>query len=232
MDIISFVIPKASRVINEIIPILTKIGINLEGEFYDDKSLRSKFNKNTRKLIFFGDFIISDKEYKIKLIVAKNSDVPKFVNIGTCDFGISGRDVFDEEGLINIKNLVDLNIGKCRFSIAKPKNLNVNLEEKESIKIATKYVNITKKLFTKEYPNCKNLDIIKLNGSVEIAPLVGICDCIADIVDTGNTLEENNLKEEKKLIDISSYFIGNKNFIENNGKISFDIIKKIRGSIK
>lgn len=175
------------RVEKQTIKLLQKIGY-----VFDDL--------NSRKLI------ITDQTDAIQLIFVKASDVTLYVEKGFADLGIVGNDVIDE-GNANLYQLLDMKFGACKLSIAGYSDLN--LKEMKYLKIATKY---EKQGY--EYLKEKNMDgeIIKLNGSVELGPILGIGDCILDIVETGTTLKENNLVVLEDYKVISSRLIANRVF--------------------
>tara|TARA_A100001015_G_C14893739_1_gene673517 strand:- start:2 stop:643 length:642 start_codon:yes stop_codon:yes gene_type:complete len=189
-------IPKG-RIINELSQVFSNINFDLEKDFYNDDSRKLLFATNIKNL---------------KAIKVRSFDVATFVNSGFVDFGICGTDVIKEFNFSNVVTLFDLNIGKCRISLAGKKDITLSKNFKENIssfygkniKIASKYVNISQKY-------CKKIgfqpNIIKLNGSIEIAPYLGICDFIIDLVSSGKTLKENNMKEIDVIEDISSYFV-------------------------
>lgn len=157
----------------------------------------SWIDSNSRKLVF------EDYENQIKYIFVKPVDVVTYVEKGVADLGIVGKDVIEEqEG--DIYELLDLQFGKCAFAVAGfPKDKLFRL--KGNIRIATKYPNITKKYFENH-----DIEIIPLNGSVELAPLIGLADVIVDLVETGNTLIANGLIILEEMMQISSKIICNK----------------------
>ena len=165
-----------------------------------------EYNEKSRKLLFL------DKEKKIEVILVKSSDVPIYVENGAADLGIVGNDILLEDSY-NVYELMNLNIGICRMATAKIKGDEIDYSRKLSI--ATKYPNITNKFFVEKGINC---NLIKLNGSVELGPIVKLSDLIVDIVETGSTLIENNLVEDEKILDISSRVICNKVAIKTKTK--------------
>jgi len=157
-----------------------------------------EFTFESRKLILeVGDF---------KFLNVRNQDVPTYVMHQSADLGVVGLDVIEEQGLDIIK-LLDLNIGKCRVSIG-IKNEDELDWSKPNLKIASKMVNITKRYFATK---AVGVEVVKLYGSIELAPLVGLCDAIVDIVDTGATMKENGLKVAEDIMHSSVYLIANKN---------------------
>jgi ATP phosphoribosyltransferase len=156
------------------------------------------FTFESRKLILdVGEF---------RFLNVRNQDVPTYVMHQSADLGVVGLDVIEEQGLDVIK-LLDLNIGKCRVSIG-IKNEDELDWSKPNLKIASKMVNITKRYFATK---AVGVEIVKLYGSIELAPLVGLCDAIVDIVDTGATMRENGLKVAEDIMYSSVYLIANKN---------------------
>jgi ATP phosphoribosyltransferase len=174
------------RILDQTIPLLKKAGISIP-----------KSELESRKLIL--DTNLND----IKVIVIRASDVPVFVQHGAADFGIAGKDVLLEHGANGIFELLDLGISKCRLMVASKKGQDLN---KSTLKVATKYVKSAKEYF---YKQGKQVEVIKLYGAMELAPIVGLSDCIVDLVDTGNTLKANNLVPLELIQGISSRLIVN-----------------------
>lgn len=168
-------------------------------KLFKSLKLTIDMDMNSRKLVF------EDDENMIRYIYVKPTDVITYVEKGVADLGIVGRDsILEQEG--DFYELLDLNIGKCKFSIAGLKEKN-EYRKDEILKVATKYPNTAKKLFKNKG---QKIQIIKLNGSVELAPLVGLSHVIVDIVETGNTLKANGLKIIEDICDISAKVIANK----------------------
>ncbi len=214
MDNIIFAVPKG-RILEELSPILKRSGIEPEADF---------FSESSRKLVF--DTSIE----KLKLIKVRSFDVATFVAFGAAHLGVSGSDVLMEFNYDNIYSPLDLNIGKCRLSVAAPAKY-VNEEgfwNKSHIKVATKYVNFTREYFAKKGIQA---ECIKLNGSLELAPQLGLCRRIVDLVSSGNTLKANNMVEGEKLADITSKLIANKQAFKANKAELSEIIKKIESSL-
>ena len=142
------------------------------------------------------------------------------------DVGIVGKDILLEQGS-DVYELLDLNIGKCRMAVAAPEGY---VEDKNrTLRVATKYVNITKEFYAGRN---REIDIIKLNGSIELAPLLGLTDVIVDIVETGSTLRENHLKVIEEFRNISARFIANKTSFKFENAIISDMMTKLREQIK
>lgn len=214
MENIIFAVPKG-RILEELTPILKKSGIEPEKDF---------FSESSRKLIF------DTGNPKLKLIKVRSFDVATFVAFGAAHIGIAGNDVLMEFDYDNIYSPLDLGIGKCRLSVAAPAKY-VNDEafwNKSHIRVATKYVNFTKAYFAKKGIQA---ECIKLNGSLELAPQLGLCRRIVDLVSTGNTLKANDMVEGEKLADVSARLIANKQAYKSNKAEMSDIIKKIEASL-
>ena len=158
-------------------------------------------DKSTRKLIF------QDDEHKLRFFLAKGPDVPTYVEYGAADLGVVGSDIIEEEQR-RVIELLDLGFGKCRMCVCGPKEAKELLLHREQIRVATKYPVIAKDYFhNKKY---QTVDIIKLNGSVELGPIVELSDVIVDIVETGSTLRENGLDVLEEISPISSRLIVNR----------------------
>lgn len=155
---------------------------------------------NSRKLIF------TNEEQKLKFFLAKASDVPTYVEYGAADIGISGKDTILEEGR-SFYEVLDLGFGRCRMCVCGPKEAKKYLEHYELIRVATKYPHVAKEYFFNN--KHQTVDIIKLNGSIELAPIVGLSEVIVDIVETGSTLKENGLVVLEEICDISARVIVN-----------------------
>lgn len=156
--------------------------------------------EKTRKLIF------TDEEHKLKFILVKASDVATYVEYGAADIGIVGRDTILEEGR-NIYEMVDLKFGKCRMCVCGPAELKGRLGEHAPLRVASKYTNIAKDYFDSKD---MTIELIKLNGSVELAPLTNLSDVIVDIVETGKTLYENGLDVLEEICPLSARIIVNR----------------------
>jgi ATP phosphoribosyltransferase len=177
-----------------------------------------EINGDNRKLIF------RNEENGVCYFWAKPSDVAIYVERGVADIGVAGKDLLLEYSP-DVYELFDLNVGKCRMSVAGIKGSRP--ADDTTLRVATKFPNITKKYFRKQN---REIEIIKLNGSIEIAPLLGLSDVIVDIVETGTTLRENNLEPYKDIIDISARLIANKaNYKFKNGEIE-RLLSKMRES--
>ena len=185
-------VPKG-RILNELTPLLKKVDIEPEQEFFNDKSRKLMFGTNKKNL---------------SIIKVRAFDVATFVALGAAQIGIAGDDVLNEFDYDEIYNVLDLGIGKCRLSVAKKINVNKdNLQSNGHIMVATKYKNTVINFFANRGVRA---ECIKLNGAIELAPRLGICSTIVDLVSTGRTLQENNLKESDVLLEITSKLIVNK----------------------
>lgn len=194
------------RIKEEVIPLISSLGIKPEEDFYKE---------NIRKLLFTTNI------NNLFLIKVRNFDVPTIVAFGGADFGIVGSDVLAEVDYEEIYTPVDLNIGKCKLVLAKQKKQNNILDSSGSrIKIATKYPISTQKFFQNKGVQ---IECIKFNGAIEIAPQLGISQMIVDLVSSGKTLKENNLEIVEEISDISSKLIVNR----ISSKTQSDDINKI-----
>ncbi|MBO5909021.1 MAG: ATP phosphoribosyltransferase [Clostridia bacterium] len=154
--------------------------------------------ENSRKLVF------EDEKNGVRYFWVKPSDVAIYVETGVADVGVVGKDILLEQNP-DVYELIDLGFGKCRMAVAGKKGEFLPLDK--TIKVATKFPNIAKKHFSSK---SREIDIIKLNGSIELAPILGMSDVIVDIVETGSTLRENDLEVYEDIVDISARFIANK----------------------
>jgi len=196
------------RILDQTLPLLNKAGISI-----------AKSELESRKLIL--DTNLSD----VKVIVIRASDVPVFVQHGAADFGIAGKDVLLEHGANGIFELLDLGISKCRLMVASKKDQDLN---KSTLKVATKYVKSAKEYF---YKQGKQVEVIKLYGAMELAPIVGLSDCIVDLVDTGSTLKANNLVPIELIQEISSRLIVNSAAFNTKHKDINQWIQKIEQNL-
>ena len=177
---------------------------------------------DSRKLIF------TDEENKITYIHVKPSDVVTYVEKGVADLGIVGKDtILENENDDEVYELLDLGFGKCKFSVAGIKGKN-NYSKEEILKVATKYPHIAKKYFKSRG---QNIEIINLNGSVELAPIVGLSDVIVDLVETGNTLKVNGLEIVEDMCNISSRIIANRVSYKFNKEKIENIVEKFASTL-
>lgn len=179
------------RLANRTLEILEEIGITCE-EMKD---------KDSRKLIFVNE------ELKLKFFLAKAPDVPTYVEYGVADIGVVGKDTLLEEDR-RVYEVLDLGFGKCRMCVCGPGSAKELLQHHEMIRVASKYPKIAKDYFYNK--KHQTVDIIKLNGSVELGPIVGLAEVIVDIVETGSTLRENGLEVLEEICPISARMIVNR----------------------
>ncbi len=157
-------------------------------------------DENTRKLIFVNE------ELKLKFFLAKASDVPTYVEYGAADIGVVGKDTILEEGR-KLYEVLDLGFGRCRMCVCGPKEARELLNHKQLIRVGSKYPSIAKDYFY--HKKHQTVEIIKLNGSVELAPIVGLSEVIVDIVETGSTLKENGLCVLEEICECSARMVVN-----------------------
>ena len=189
MRYLTFALGKG-RLANKTLEMFEKIGITCE-EMKD---------KDTRKLIFVNE------DLKLRFFLAKGPDVPTYVEYGAADIGIVGRDTILQEAR-NIYEVLDLGFGKCRMCVCGPESARDLLQHHEQIRVATKYPKIAKDYFYNK--KHQTVEIIKLNGSLELAPIVGLADVIVDIVETGSTLRENGLAVLEEVCPLSARMVVN-----------------------
>lgn len=197
------------RLAKKTLELLEEIGITCE-EMKD---------KDSRKLIFVNE------ELKLKFFLAKGPDVPTYVEYGAADIGVVGKDTILEENR-RIYEVLDLGFGKCRMCVCGPESARELLKNHERIRVATKYPNIAQNYFY----NVKHqtVDLIKLNGSVELGPLVSLSDVIVDIVETGSTLRENGLNVLEEICPLSARMIVNQVSMQMETKRIRDLIMALK----
>lgn len=189
MRYLTFALAKG-RLANKTMDMFEKLGITCD-------SIR---DKETRKLIFVNE------DLKLKFFLAKASDVPTYVEYGAADIGIVGEDTILEEGR-NLYEVMDLGFGKCKMCVCEPESAREKLQHGELIRVASKYPSIAKDYFYNK--KFQTVEIIKLNGSVELAPIVGLSEVIVDIVETGSTLKANGLTVLEEICDLSARMVVN-----------------------
>ena len=189
MRYLTFALTKG-RLAEKTLALLEKTGITCE-EMKD---------KDSRKLIFVNE------ELKVRFFLAKGPDVPTYVEYGAADIGIVGKDTILEEGR-KLYEVMDLGFGNCRMCVCGPESARPLLESNQLIRVATKYPNIAKDYFYNK--KHQTVEIIKLNGSIELAPIVGLSEVIVDIVETGSTLRENGLKVLDEVCPLSARMVVN-----------------------
>lgn len=189
--------------------------------FYLAKDLFAKvgfvadnLEEKSRKLV------ITNEELKLKFIIAKTADVPTYVEHGAADIGVIGKDVL-MEAQKDVYELLDLGFGRCHLMMAVPKDKKrANLTDYTHTRVATKFPNVAKQFFTSKG---MQMEYIKMNGSIELGPIVGLSESIVDIVETGTTLRENNLEEIAFIAEASARLIANR----ASFKLKFDRISKL-----
>ena len=197
------------RLANKTMELLEKIGITCE-EMKD---------KDSRKLIF------ENKELGMRFFLAKSNYVPTYVEYVAADFGIVGKDTILEEGR-KLYEVLDLRMGRCRMCVCGPLSAREQLNNHALIRVATKYPHIAKDYFyNKKY---QTVEIIKLNGSIELAPIVGLSDVIVDIVETGSTLRENGLAVLEEITELSARVVVNQVSMKRENERISRIIKGLQ----
>lgn len=190
MRYLTFALTKG-RLAKKTLELLEKTGVTCE-EMKDP---------DTRRLIFVNE------EQRLKFFLAKGPDVPTYVEYGAADIGVVGKDTIDEEGR-KLYEVLDLGFGKCRMCVCGPARARELLRHQEQIRVATKYPHIAREYFHNK--RHQTAEIIKLNGSIELAPLVGLSDVIVDIVETGSTLRENGLEVLEEVCPLSARVVVNR----------------------
>jgi len=208
MRYLTFALGKG-RLADQTLALLEKTGITCE-EMKD---------KTTRKLIFVNE------ELKLKFFLAKGPDVPTYVEYGAADIGVVGKDTIMEENRKSYE-VLDLGFGKCRMCICGPASARDLLLHHEMIRVATKYPRIAKDYFYNK--KHQTVDIIKLNGSIELAPIVGLSEVIVDIVETGSTLKENGLEVLEEICPLSARMIVNQVSMQMESERINQLVKDIK----
>ena len=179
-------------------------------------------DKDSRKLIFVNE------ELKLRFFLAKGPDVPTYVEYGAADIGVVGKDTILEEDR-RVYEVLDLGFGKCRMCVCGPESARELLKHHERIRVASKYPNIAKDYFYNK--KHQTVDIIKLNGSVELGPIVGLSDVIVDIVETGGTLRENGLDVLEEICPLSARVIVNQVSMKMQNERIEQIINALRENL-
>ncbi|MBQ7775057.1 MAG: ATP phosphoribosyltransferase [Lachnospiraceae bacterium] len=201
------------RLANKTLELFEKIGITCE-EMKD---------KDSRKLIFVNE------ELKLRFFLSKGPDVPTYVEYGAADIGVVGEDTILEENR-NVYEVLDLGFGKCRMCVCGPKEAEELLKHHERIRVASKYPNIAKDYFYNQ--KYQTVDIIKLNGSVELGPIVELSDVIVDIVETGGTLKENGLMVLEEICPLSARMIVNPVSMQMQSERIKKLIAQVRAQLE
>ena len=212
MKYLTFALAKG-RVAKKTMEILEKIGITCE-EVND---------KDTRKLVFVNE------DLKIRFFLAKADDVPTYVEYGAADIGIVGKDTLLEHGR-NLYEVLDLDMAKCRMCVAGPASARDILDSGKVIRVASKYPNIAREYFHNS--RHQTAEIIKLHGSVELAPIVGLSDVIVDIVETGSTLKANGLEVIEEICDCSARMVINQVSMSMEEERIREIISNLKDALK
>ena len=193
-------LPKG-RILKEALPLLARIGIVPEADFSDD---------NSRKLTF------ATSRDDVRVIRVRSFDAATFVAFGAAQLGIAGNDVLMEFDFSEIYAPVDLGIGHCRLSVAQPAALDPDLSRLSHVRVATKYPGLTRRHFA---ARGLQAEVIKLNGAMELAPLVGLSSRIVDLVSTGKTLAENGLVEVEVIANVTSRLIANRAAFKTDARV-------------
>ena len=211
MRYLTFAIGKG-RLAKQTLELFEKIGITCE-EMKDNDS---------RKLIF------TNEELKLRFFLAKGPDVPTYVEYGAADIGVVGKDTILEEGR-KVHEVLDLGYGKCKMCVCGYKDAAPLLQHHELIRVATKYPNIAKDYFYNK--KHQTVEIIKLNGSIELAPIVGLSEVIVDIVETGSTLRENGLEVLEEVCPLSARMIVNPVSMRMESARIKDLLTRLREQV-
>jgi ATP phosphoribosyltransferase len=202
------------RIFEETLPLLAAAGITPT----DDP-------EKSRKLI------IGTNREDVRLVIVRATDTPTYVQYGAADLGIAGKDVLIEHGGAGLYQPLDLNIARCRLCVAVPKGFDYAAASRPGgrIRVATKYVSAAREHFAAKG---MHVDLIKLYGSMELAPLVGLSDAIVDLVSTGGTLRANNLEAVEEIMDISSRLVVNQASLKVKRELIQPVIDAFSGAVK
>ncbi len=202
------------RIFEETLPLLAAAGI-----------VPTDDPESSRKLI------IGTNRPDVRLVIVRASDTPTYVQYGAADLGIAGKDVLLEHGGAGLYQPIDLNIARCRLSVAVPNGFDYEQAVRRGarLKVATKYVHTAREHFAAKGVH---VDLIKLYGSMELAPLVGLADAIVDLVSSGGTLRANNLVEVEHIMDISSRLVINQAALKVKHDLLKPILEAIEGAVK
>jgi ATP phosphoribosyltransferase len=210
---IIFAIPKG-RILDEALPLMQAAGIEPEAAFFD---------KESRALMF------DTSDPGVRIIRVRAFDVATFVAHGAAQAGIVGSDVIDEFDYSELYAPVDLDIGHCRISVAEPAELAANDDPRSwsHVRVATKYPNLTRKHFAARGVQA---ECVKLNGAMEIAPLLGLSSRIVDLVSSGKTLKENGLVEVEKIAEVSARLVANRAAFKTDERVAA-LVEKFRAAV-
>jgi ATP phosphoribosyltransferase len=206
-DMITLALTKG-RVLQETLPLLAEVGISPLEDL-----------ENTRKLVF------ATTHAQVQLVVLRGSDVPTYVQFGTADMGVSGKDVILEHGGEGFYEPLDLDIARCRLMTAGMKDVPL---KSGRIRVATKFINVARRYYAEQG---RQVDVVKLYGAMELAPMMGLADEIVDIVDTGNTLRANGLEARDVIAPVTSRLIVNKAAMKTKHGIMQPIIEHLAAVI-
>ena len=207
-DLLNIALPKG-RLGDKVYNLLESIG-------YDCREIR----EDGRKLVF------ENPDTGVRYLLVKPSDVAIYVEHGAADVGIVGKDIL-EESRPDLYELLDLGIGRCRMAVAARSDYREDTSR--TLRVATKFENIAKRYYATLH---RDIEIIRLNGSIELAPLLGLSDVIVDIVESGTTIRENHLKVLTEFMQISARFIANKSSFKFKNEIITQMTEKLNGVIK
>lgn len=210
---IIFAIPKG-RILDEALPLMRAAGVEPVADFFDDDSRALMFDTNA---------------VDVKIIRVRAFDVATFVAHGAAQIGIVGSDVIDEFDYSELYAPVDLNIGHCRISVAEPAELAATDDPRNwsHVRVATKYPNLTAKHFAKRGVQA---ECVKLNGAMEIAPLLGLSSRIVDLVSSGQTLKENGLVEVEQIAKVSARLVANRAAFKTDARVA-ELVDKFRSAL-
>lgn len=197
------------RILEETLPLFEQAGIVPAENVFE-----------SRKLLFDTNLD------NVKLMIIRGSDVPTYVEFGSADMGVAGKDLIMEYGDDGFYEPLDLKIATCRLMTAQPVGAQPSLDR---LKVATKFTNIAKQYFAEQG---KQIELIKLNGALELAPSLGLADAIVDIVDTGKTLKANGLEPRDVIAEVSSRVIVNKAAMKIKNSVIRDILRKLRAAVE
>lgn len=211
MRYLTFALAKG-RIAEQTVDLLASIGIAC-----------SEVKSKTRKLIF------EDQDLKLRFVLVKPADVPTYVEYGAADIGVVGKDTLLEEGR-NLYEVLDLGFGRCKMVVAGPKEYAGKIDQLNDKRVATKYPGIASRYFNLN--KRETIEVIKLNGSVELAPLVGLSEVIVDIVESGKTLRENGLIILEEIADISARLVVNRVSMKMESQRISEIITKLKTALE
>ena len=202
------------RIFEETLPLLAAAGI-----------VPAEDPEKSRKLI------IGTNRADVRVVIVRASDVPTYVQYGAADMGIAGKDVLLEHGGAGLYQPLDLNIAKCRMCVAAPAGFDYEAAVRQGarLRIATKYISVAREHFAAKGVH---VDLIKLYGSMELAPLAGLAEAIVDLVSSGATLKANNLVEVEQIMSISSRLVVNQAALKMKRELLQPVIAAIEGAIK